>query len=181
MHDCVDKLKGNIHCNSKVGHWLIATHMDNELVPSVDKGSEATLKNSHASFIQISRKDFLSIQQHFIRMRSIVYKTEELELTCGESQVTYHSLCYIRTKNKPTLYYAASTTFLVPPSEFWEIKKNARFYTGLSPTKANSRRKRIHYQICNDRTYPMQSWKKWKRVQRTSSNNKTTMKSFLPK
>ena len=92
--------------------------MDNELVPSVDKGLEATLKNSHASFIQISRKDFLSIQQRFIRMRSMVYKNAELELTCGESQVSYHSLCYIRNTNKPTQYYATSTTFPVPPSEF---------------------------------------------------------------
>ena len=89
--------------------------MDNELVPSVDKGLETTLKNSHASFIQMSRKDFLSIQQRFIRM---VYKSEKLELTCGESQVSYHSLCYIRTKNKPTQYYAARTTFPVPPSKF---------------------------------------------------------------
>ena len=92
--------------------------MDNELVPSVDKGLEATLKNSHASFIQMSRKDFLSIQQRFIRTGSMVYKSEELELTCGESQVSYHSLCYIRTKNKPTQYYSASKTFRVPPSEF---------------------------------------------------------------
>ena len=31
------------------------------------------------------------MQQRFIRMRSMVYKSEELELTCGESQVSYHS------------------------------------------------------------------------------------------
>ena len=42
----------------------------------------------------MSRKDFLSLQQRFIRMRSMVYKNKELELTCGESRVTYHSLCY---------------------------------------------------------------------------------------
>ena len=119
--------------------------MDNELVLSVDKGLEATLKNSHASFIQMSRKDFLSIQQRFIRMQSMVYKSEELELTCGESQVTYHSLCYIRTKNKPTQCYAASTTFRVPPSEFLGVRKNARFYNGLSPIKANSLKNRVHY------------------------------------
>ena len=93
------------------------------MVPSVAKRLEATLKNSHASFIQISRKDFLSIQQRFIRMRSMVYKSEELELTCGESQVTFYSLCYIITKKKPTQYYAASTTFRVPPSEFMGDKE----------------------------------------------------------
>lgn len=91
--------------------------MDNGLVLSVDSVLEATLKNSNASFIKISRKEFLSIQKRFIRMRSMVYKSEELELACGESEVMYHSLCYIRANNKPTQYYAASTTFRVPPSE----------------------------------------------------------------
>lgn len=82
----------------------------------INKWLEATLKNIDASFIQISRKEFLS-SQRFIRMRSMVYKSEELELTCRESQVKSHSLCYIRTNNKPKLYYAASTTFRIPPSE----------------------------------------------------------------
>ena len=68
--------------------------MDNGLVLSVDSVLEATLKNSNASFIKISRKEFLSIQKRFIRMRSMVYKSEELELACGESEVMYHSLLY---------------------------------------------------------------------------------------
>ena len=106
------------------------TWMTNSYRQLISKGLEATLKNIHASFIQISRKEFLS-SQRFIRMRSMVYKSEELELTCRESQVKCHSLCYVRTKNKPKLYYAASTTFRIPPSEL------ERFYTGLAPIKAN--------------------------------------------
>ena len=47
-----------------------------------------------------------------------MYKSQELELACGESEVTYYSLCNIRAKNKPTQYYAACTTFRVPLSEF---------------------------------------------------------------
>ena len=88
--------------------------MDDELVLSVDSVLETTLKNSYAT----SRKEFLSIQELFIRMRSMVCKSEELELACGESEVRYRSLCYIRAKNKPTRYYVASTTFRVTPSEF---------------------------------------------------------------
>ena len=53
----------------------------------------------------------------------MVYKSEELKLTCGESQVTYHSLCYKRTKNKPTQYYVASTNFRVPPLGFLGVKE----------------------------------------------------------
>ena len=51
-------------------------------------------------------------------MRSMVYKSQELELACGESEVTYYSLCYIGAKNKPMQYYATCTTFRVPPSEY---------------------------------------------------------------
>ena len=92
--------------------------MNNEPVLSVDSVLETTLKNNNASFIKMSRKEFLSIQEVFIRMRSMVYKSEELGLACGESEVTYNSLCYIKAKNKPTQYYAACTTFRIPTSEF---------------------------------------------------------------
>jgi len=96
------------------------------------------LKNIHASFIQISRKEFLS-SQRFIRMRSMVYKSEELELTCRESQVKCHSLCYIRTKNKPKLYYAAITTFRIPPSELEsQILHWFSTHKGQSPKEQNT-------------------------------------------
>lgn len=74
-------------------------------------------ENKRTFLTDMSRKEFLSIQKRFIRLRSMVYKSEELELACRESEVMYHSLCYIRANNKPTQYYAASTTFRVPPSE----------------------------------------------------------------
>ena len=93
--------------------------MFNELLLSVTCNSvlETTLKNNNASFIKMSRKESLSIQELFIRMRSMVCKSEELELACGESEVTYNSLYQIKAKNKPTQYYASSTTFCVPLSE----------------------------------------------------------------
>ena len=61
--------------------------MFNELLLSGTCNSvlETTLKNNNASFIKMSRKESLSIQELFIRMRSMVYKSEELELACGES------------------------------------------------------------------------------------------------
>ena len=61
--------------------------MDNELVLSVDSVLETTLKNNNALFIKMSRKKFLSIQGLFIRLRSMAYKSQELELACGESEV----------------------------------------------------------------------------------------------
>ena len=78
--------------------------LDNGLVLLVDSVLEATLKNSNASFKNISRKEFLSIQRRFICMLSMVYKSEELEFACGEIEVTYHSLSYVRANNKPTQY-----------------------------------------------------------------------------
>ena len=44
----------------------------------------------------------------------MVYKSEELELACGESEVMYHSLWYIRANNKPTQYYACKYDFPRP-------------------------------------------------------------------
>ena len=37
MHDCLHKLRGNIHCKVRLGTDLSSTHMDDELVPSVDQ------------------------------------------------------------------------------------------------------------------------------------------------
>lgn len=100
--------------------------MDDELVLSVDSVLETTLENNNALFIKISRKEFLSIEELFICMRGMVYKSEELELACGESEVRYRSLCYIRAKKKPKQYYVAITTFRIPPSEFFGDKEELK-------------------------------------------------------
>ena len=48
--------------------------MDDELVLSVDSVLKTTLKNSNATFIKMSRKEFPSIQELFVRMWSMVYR-----------------------------------------------------------------------------------------------------------
>ena len=71
---------------------------------------------------QISRKEFLLIQQRFIRMRSTPYWNWNLQRK--SSDISQSLLC--KAQNRPTQYYATRTTFRVPPSKFLQGKEERR-------------------------------------------------------
>lgn len=118
--------------------------MEEILIITVNDTLEATLEKKHAQFHQLPKEQFNAIQRSFTPIRSMVYRSSEIELSTGESQVTYYSLCYKKNSNG-TQYYVASTKLLVPPSEFlgekeelkvlqWLTKDKGKFLRGQPPT-----------------------------------------------
>lgn len=118
--------------------------MEKTVILTINDTLEATLKKKHAQFHQLPKEQFNAIQQTFTPIRSMVYRTSEIELCTGESQVTYYSLCYKKNTNG-TQYYVASAKLQVPPSEFlgekeepkvlqWFIKDKGNFLSGQPPT-----------------------------------------------
>ena len=110
---------------------------------TVDDTLEANLQKVDAQFHQLPKEKFNDIQRSNTRVRSMIYRSTEIELCNGDSQVTYFSLCYKR-KTSGTNYFVASAKFQVPPGEFlgeeeelkliqWFCKDKGKFLRSQQP------------------------------------------------
>ena len=108
--------------------------METAVILIVNDTLEANLQKIHAHFHQLPKEQFNTIQRSFSRVRSMIYRSSEVELCNGHSQVTYYSLCYKR-KSSGTTYFVASAKFQVPPSEFLGEKEEFKVIQWFSKDK----------------------------------------------
>lgn len=91
-------------------------------------------KHKHASFEEVSKEYFLQLQNDNIRRPSLIFRTEDIELPDGNSEVTFYSLVYVN--GKPTKYFVSRSVFVVPPSYFLGDKEDALIIQWLKSDKA---------------------------------------------
>ena len=108
--------------------------MGTSVILTVNDTLEENLQKNHAPFHQLPKEQFGTIQRTFTRVRSMIYRSTEVELSNGHSQVTYYSLCYKR-KTSGTTYYVASAKFQVPPSEFLGEREECKVIQWFSRDK----------------------------------------------
>jgi len=116
--------------------------MEATVILTVNDTLEANLQKIHAQFNQLPKEQLNAIQRPYTRVQSMIYRSSEIELCNGDSQVTYYSLCCKR-KTNGTNYFVASAKFQVPPGEFlgeeevivilWFSKDKGKFLRGQQP------------------------------------------------
>ena len=108
--------------------------MDNTFVLTLNEDFGRTLDNNHPPFKKITKQQFHAIQNNLTCLRTMVYRTEEAELTCGQSEIIFHSLCYVKRK-KETEHFEAVVAFRIPPSEFFGEKEELAVLQWLKTDK----------------------------------------------
>lgn len=96
---------------------------------------ENQLQQKHAAFQEISKGKFRQLQADFERRQSLIYRTTDIELADGNSEVTFYSLVYLK-KNFRTRYFASETSFVVPPSQFLGDREENEIIQWLRKDKA---------------------------------------------
>ena len=115
-----------------------------KIIMNLSKPLYYQLEHEHAPFQEISKDTFLQVQTDYIKLRSLIYRTTDIELADGNSEVTFYSLAYLKRKGRTT-YFASKAVFLVPPSQFlgdreedmiiqWLKKDKALFFQEQRPT-----------------------------------------------
>jgi len=97
---------------------------------------DCQLEKIHAPFKEVSRETFGDLQCHLKRLRSMVYRTTDIELPNGDSEVTFYSLCYIK-RNLGTRYFMMKSVFVVLPDEFLADNEEAKIIQWLTKNKAS--------------------------------------------
>ena len=92
----------------------------------------------HVPFQEVSKEEFVRLKKNCERRRSLIYRTTDIELADGNSEVTFYSLSYIE-RSLRTRYFVSRSVFVVPPSNFlgdseeerilqWLIKDKVSFF-----------------------------------------------------
>ena len=95
------------------------------------------LKKVHAPFQQVNKEkfnEFGSKDSQLQKLRTLIYRTTDIELENGDSKVTFFNLCYIKAK-AGTKYFVSELTFIVPPWNFLGDTQEATIVQWLSSNK----------------------------------------------
>lgn len=101
----------------------------------LSKPIDYQLRRIQAPFFEISKEQFQEYQRNAEKkLRSLIYRTADIELANGNSEVTFYNLCY--TKEKPkTRYFLSVTTFTIPPWNFLGDEEEIKIIRCLSGDK----------------------------------------------
>ena len=108
--------------------------MDKAII-NLSNSLENQFQQKHAAFQEISKGKFCQLQADFERRQSLIYRTTDIELADGSSEVTFYSLVYLK-KNFRTRYFASETSFVVPPSQFLGDREENEIIQWLRKDKA---------------------------------------------
>ena len=116
----------------------------NSVVVKMDKGSiflhkpiNQQLKKVHAPFQEVTKEkfnEFGSKHSQLQQLRTLIYRTTDIELENGDSKVKFYNLCYLKA-NTGTKYFVSELTFVVPPWNFLGEKEEITIVQWLSSDK----------------------------------------------
>ena len=105
-----------VHCEHLNKYQRLSFVMD-ETIIYLSKPLDHQLHQIHAPFEEVSQQTFHQLQTHYRGLRSLIYRSTDIELANGNSQVSFYSLSYIK-KNMRTSFFVAKSLFVVPPYMF---------------------------------------------------------------
>lgn len=107
----------------------------------LSKPIHCQLDNAQATFKEVSKEKFFHLQSVCTRLTCLIYRTMDNELPNGDSEVTFYSLCYIKTYLKTT-YFVSETLFVVPPWAFLGDNEERKIIHWLKKNRASFFRQR---------------------------------------
>jgi len=96
------------------------------------------LTKVHAPFAEVTKEKFNEFgrqqDNQLHKLRTLIYRTEDIELKNGDSKVTFYNLCYSKGVAR-TKYYVSEITVVVPPWNFLGDKEETAIVQWLSRDK----------------------------------------------
>ena len=114
------------------------------------------LRKVHAPFQEVTKEkfnEFGSKDSQLQKLRTLIYRTTDIELENGDSKVTFYSLCYVKAK-AGTKYFVSELTFLVPPWNFLGDTEETTIVQWLSSDKGKFLR---NYHLSKTKEHVMSS------------------------
>lgn len=108
--------------------------MDNKTI-TLSSTFLRNLQKTHSSFDEVSKQQFQEIQLQCQRLPSLIYRTTDIELSNGDSEVHFYNLAYVN-RNFETSYFKSETVFVVPPTMFLGDKEEMTIVKWLKAEKA---------------------------------------------
>lgn len=124
-----------VNCDQLIKYQRLSFVMD-ETIIYLSKPLDHQLHQIHAPFEEVSQQTFHQLQTHYRGLRSLIYRSTDIELANGNSQVSFYSLCYIK-KNMRTSFFVAKSLFVVPPYMFLGDHEEAKIVQWLTKDKAS--------------------------------------------